>query len=202
LSEGTPRRAVSIVRWALGLIACSSAAHAANCALTVEANDVIQFNARAMQVDPKCSAVELTLKHVGRQEAHVLGHDWVLAKSSDVAALVNAGIAAGFEHGYVPPGDRRVIAATKIVGGGEAATISFSTAGLEPGGDYVFFCSYPGHTSMMRGRFQFGSKERLASSREYRHPANSSWGDDGPDSCLRLYCHRAPRPHSSPALRR
>jgi azurin len=154
-----------VLPWTLALAACSGAAHAANCQLTIEANDMMQYNSRALQVDPTCSAVELTLKHVGKQEAHVLGHDWVLARSSDVSALANAGMAAGFEHGYLPSGDHRIIAATKIVGGGQVATISFSTAGLEPGGDYSFFCSYPGHTSLMKGRFQFGTKERVASTR-------------------------------------
>jgi azurin len=164
-ARSLPPRAARIARWAFALAVCSGAAHAANCQLHIEANDMVQFNARTLQVDPECSAVELTLRHVGQQQAHVLGHDWVLARSTDVAALANAGMSAGFDRGYLPTGDRRIIAATRIVGGGESATISFSTAGLEPGGDYSFFCSYPGHTSLMRGRFQFGSKERLASNR-------------------------------------
>jgi len=154
-----------VVRWALALTACSGAAQAANCQLTVEANDMIQFNARALQVDASCSEVQLTLHHVGKMEAHVLGHDWVLARSADVSAIANAGIAAGFDKGYLPTGDKRILAATRIVGGGEATTITFSTANLVPGGDYAFFCSYPGHTSMMRGRFQLAAKESLAANR-------------------------------------
>ena len=151
--------------WQLGvaLAACATgAAQAANCQLNVEANDMIQFNARALQVDVGCSEVQLTLHHVGRMEAHVLGHDWVLARSADVAGIASAGIAAGFDKGYLPTGDKRILAATRIVGGGESTTISFSTANLVPGGDYSFFCSYPGHTSMMRGRFQVAAKESLA----------------------------------------
>jgi azurin len=154
--------------WQLALLlatGAAGAAHAANCQLKIEANDLIQFNARALQVDAACAEVQLTLQHVGKQDAHVLGHDWVLARSADVSALANAGIAAGFDKGYLPPGDKRVIAATKIVGGGEATTISFSTAGLVAGGDYSFFCSYPGHMSMMRGRFQLTPKDSLASNR-------------------------------------
>ena len=151
--------------WQLGLTLVASAtgaAHAGNCQLIVEANDMMQFNARALQVDAHCAEVQLTLRHVGKQEAHVLGHDWVLARSSDVGALASAGIAAGYEKGYLPPGDKRVIAATKIVGGGETTTITFSTANLTAGSDYSFFCSYPGHSSMMRGRFQITGKESLA----------------------------------------
>ena len=147
----------------VALATCAAgAAHAANCQLNVEANDMIQFNARALQVDAGCSEVQLTLHHVGKMEAHVLGHDWVLARSADVAGIASAGIAAGFDKGYLPPGDKRILAATRIVGGGESTTISFSTANLVPGGDYAFFCSYPGHTSMMRGRFQLAAKESLA----------------------------------------
>ena len=153
----------SALRLGVALAAMTAGtAHAANCQLVIEANDMMQFNARALQVDASCSEVQLTLHHVGKMEAHVLGHDWVLARSADVSALANAGIAAGFDKGYLPPGDKRILAATKIVGGGEATTISFSTANLVPGGDYSFFCSYPGHTSMMRGRFQLAAKESLA----------------------------------------
>lgn len=151
--------------WQLGvaLAACATGtARAANCQLSVEANDMIQFNARALQVDSACGEVQLTLHHVGKMEAHVLGHDWVLARSADVSAIASAGIVAGFDKGYLPPGDKRILAATRIVGGGETTTITFSTANLVPGGDYSFFCSYPGHTSMMRGRFQVVGRENLA----------------------------------------
>jgi azurin len=156
----------SALRLGVALAAMTAGtAHAANCQLIIEANDMMQFNARALQVDGGCSEVQLTLHHVGKMEAHVLGHDWVLARSADVSAIANAGIAAGFDKGYLPPGDKRILAATRIVGGGEATTITFSTANLMPGGDYSFFCSYPGHTSMMRGRFQLAAKESLAANR-------------------------------------
>ena len=154
--------------WQLALALAASAAgaaHAGNCQLIVEANDMIQFNARALQVDASCAEVQLTLHHVGKMEAHVLGHDWVLARTADVGALASAGIAAGFDKGYLPAGDKRVIASTRIVGGGEVTTITFSTSNLVAGGDYSFFCSYPGHTSMMRGRFQVTGKESLATNR-------------------------------------
>lgn len=129
-------------------------ARADNCQLTVLANDMIQYNTRALKVDSSCRKVELTLRHVGKQDAHVLGHDWVLARTTDVPALASAGVGAGFDHGYLPADDARIIAATKIVGGGESTTITIDMSRLAVGGDYSFFCSYPGHSPMMRGRFQ------------------------------------------------
>ena len=154
-------------RWPLGLalLAIAAAAQADNCHLSIEANDLMQFNARALQIDPDCKDIQLTLKHVGKQPAHVLGHDWVLARSSDVAALSNAGIAAGRDNGYVPKGDQRIIASTRVVGGGEETTVTFSAAALVPGVDYSYFCSYPGHATFMRGRLMLADKTKLATSR-------------------------------------
>ncbi len=158
---------VQAVRY-LGLLiamAGAGAAQAANCHLNIEANDLMQFNARALEIDPDCKDIQLTLKHVGKQPAHVLGHDWVLARTSDVAALANAGIAAGLDKGYLPQGDHRIIAATKVVGGGEETTISFNASALVPGVDYSYFCSYPGHSTFMRGRVMVADKAKLAVNR-------------------------------------
>jgi azurin len=72
-------------------------------------------------------------------------------------------MAAGFERGYLPAGDQRILAATNIVGGGQASSITFKTEKLVPGGDYTFFCSFPGHAALMRGRFVFGTPQRVSS---------------------------------------
>jgi azurin len=90
----------------------------------------------------------------------------VLARDSDVSALVNAGLAAGAVRGYLPQSDPRIIAATRIVGGGESTTVKFSTAGLVQGTRYAFFCTTPGHSAMMHGRFEFGAGARLAEARK------------------------------------
>jgi azurin len=142
---------------AAALLAGSKLAMASECQLSIEANDMIQFNQRVLSVPTSCTEVELTLRHVGVQPASVLGHNWVLAKSRDVAAVAIAGMNAGLTHDYQPAADARVIASTKVIGGGQTATIKFSTAGLTPNADYSFFCSAPGHTAMMKGKFYFGT---------------------------------------------
>ena len=146
-------------------VATGGAARATECQLTIQANDMIQYDARVLSVPADCPQVELTLRHVGKQQARVLGHNWVLARTADVTAIVNAGMSAGFQHDFLPEGDQRIIAATKVVGGGESTTITFSMSKLTPGGDYSFFCSYPGHRPMMHGRFQIGAASGLAANR-------------------------------------
>jgi len=121
------------------------------CAVSVESNDQIQFVQKELRVSAGCAEVTVTLKHIGQLAANIMGHNWVLAASTDWQALGAAGAAAGPPN-YVPTDDR-VIAATDVIGGGEEITISFDISGLEAGGDYTYFCSFPGHYLLMNGKF-------------------------------------------------
>lgn len=144
------------------LLLAGGVAYADPCKLAIDSNDMMQFSAHELAVPANCSDVELTLRHAGQLPAKVMGHDWVLAKDSDMSAIVNAGLAAGLSHGFLPENDKRIIAATKVVGGGESATVKFSTAALVQGARYVFFCTSPGHSAVMRGKFLFGDPTRVA----------------------------------------
>jgi azurin len=59
---------------------------------------------------------------------------------------------AGAAAGYVPKGDARIIAATPVIGGGAGTSTMFPGSKLTPGGDYTFFCSFPGHSAIMKGK--------------------------------------------------
>ncbi len=143
------------------LLFASALAHADPCKIDIESNDMMQFSAHELSVPSACTDVEVTLKHSGKLPAKVMGHDWVLAKEADMSGIVNAGLAAGANHGYLPAGDARIIAATKVVGGGESTTVKFSTGALQEGLRYAFFCTSPGHSSIMRGKFVFGGAMRV-----------------------------------------
>src|ERR1700737_3861807 len=132
-----------------------SAAMADACQLVINATDLMRFEQQTLQVEPQCTEVEVTLHHVGKLPARAMGHNWVLTKTADVASVAHAGINAGLANNYQKPGDTRILASTKIIGGGESSTVRFSTAPLEPGTSYSYFCSAPGHFSLMRGRFVF-----------------------------------------------
>ena len=146
----------------LVLILAAQAVRADPCKVSIEANDNMQFNTHAIAVPTSCEQVELTLRHSGKLSAKVMGHDWVLAKDGDVSAIVNGGLSAGFTHGFLPQNDKRIIAATKVVGGGETDTITFNTSSLASGSRYVFFCTSPGHSTVMRGAFVFEDATRVA----------------------------------------
>jgi azurin len=127
------------------------------CQLNINATDQMRFEQQTLQVDAQCTEVEVILHNTGKLPANIMGHDWVLTKTADVASVANAGVGAGLANNYQKPGDKRIIAATKIIGGGENSTIQFSTTQLAPGVSYSYFCSAPGHFSIMKGRFVYNA---------------------------------------------
>ena len=142
----------------ISLLAMAGNAFAADkvCKLEITGTDAMQFDKKELSVAGDCTQVEVTLHHSGKLPAQAMGHNWVLAKTADVAGVSSDGIAAGFANDHIKKDDARVIAHTKIVGGGQTTSITFPTSALTKGGAYTFFCSFPGHSSIMKGVFKFG----------------------------------------------
>jgi azurin len=126
------------------------------CKLEISGTDAMQYDKKELSVAPDCTQVELTLHHAGKLPAQAMGHNWVLAKTSDMAGIASDGIAAGFANDHIKTGDTRVIAHTKIVGGGQSASVTFPVSALKKGESYSYFCSFPGHSSIMKGAFKIG----------------------------------------------
>ena len=131
-------------------------AFAADCTVEIEGNDAMQFNKPAIEVSQACKEFTVKLKHSGKMPKQAMGHNWVLAKSSDVSGIASDGVGAGFAKDHIKDGDARVIAHTKIVGGGQTTTVTFPTSKLKAGESYTYFCSFPGHSSIMKGTLKIG----------------------------------------------
>lgn len=142
---------------AAGLLA-SQLALAADCSLTIDSNDAMQFSPTELTVDASCKQVELTLTHSGTLPRNAMGHNWVLTTDADAQAVNQDGMQAGLDNQYVKPDDARVIAFTPVIGGGETTTITFSVDKLDANGKYTFFCSFPGHFAIMKGQFRVAAK--------------------------------------------
>jgi len=144
--------------WAAGLVAMvlSPAAMARVCAVSIDSTDQMTFNRSEIAVAADCTEVALTLHHRGRLTATAMGHNWVLTRTADYHPVAMAGMRGTLADSYLPRHDPRVLAHTGVIGGGQSATVRFSTRALKPGGDYTYFCSFPGHFAMMKGRFRFG----------------------------------------------
>ena len=133
----------------------SSVAAAKTCQLEIEGTDQMTYNKKELAVAADCTEVQLTLKHTGKMPVTAMGHNWVLTETKDMQAAATAGMSAGATSNYVKEGPQ-VIAHTKLVGGGQSTSVTFPTSKLKKGGDYTFFCSFPGHWAVMKGKLKFG----------------------------------------------
>ena len=141
---------------ALTALGLPAAAHADACKLEISGNDLMQYDKKELAVPASCKEITVTLHHAGRQPREAMGHDWVLVKTADLAAVAQAGLSAGLDNNYVAPGDKRVLAHTRVIGGGETTSVTFAASILSKGGDYSYLCTFPGHSALMHGKFKFG----------------------------------------------
>ena len=140
-----------------GLSFAALPAHAASCDITIEGNDAMQFNVKNIDVPKSCKKFSVTLKHVGKMPKTAMGHNIVVSTAADMQSVINDGMAAGAAADYVKAGDTRVLAHSKVIGGGETTKFDIDVSKLKAGTDYAFFCSFPGHVALMKGTLKLGS---------------------------------------------
>jgi azurin len=128
-----------------------SFAMADECAVTVTGNDAMQFDVKAITIGKACKNFTVTLKHSGKLAKNVMGHNWVLSKTEDSQAIATDGLSAGVDKDYLKAGDTRIIAHTKVIGSGESTSVTLPLDKITKGGNYTFFCSFPGHIALMKG---------------------------------------------------
>ena len=141
-----------------------SASFADECSVTIHGTDTMKFqNADGKPLSTivakkKCAELKLTLKHVGRLPAAAMGHNWILVESKDLDEVSKQASSLGPTKGYTPKVGGKVLAATKLLGGASGDlkedTISIKLDALQAGKDYTFFCSFPGHLGLMKGKFE------------------------------------------------
>ncbi|MEM9303444.1 MAG: azurin [Pseudomonadota bacterium] len=138
---------------ALLLADASDAADGDPCNVTIKVRDSIAFSTTELSVPSTCSEVSVTLEHIGQMPKTAMGHNWVLLPADDLQEIAMAAMTATAESSYIPEGEDRIVAYTKIIGGGESDTVTFSLSDLEEGTEYAYVCTFPGHWSVMRGKF-------------------------------------------------
>lgn len=142
------------MRLALSILALLAAGsvQAANCTIDLKGDDMMKFDQKSVTVSSTCETITINLQHVGKLPAQTMGHNVVISPTASYQAAAQDGMKAGLDNNYVPPNDDRVIANTKVIGGGETTSVSFPGSKLKAGGDYTFYCSFPGHWAIMNGK--------------------------------------------------
>jgi len=116
--------------------------------IALASDDLMQFDKNELKVKAG-KKVTLTLRHTGKMDKLIMGHNFVLLKSGTDVAGYAAKAAAASKTEYIPEGDE-TLAHTKLIGGGESTAITFDPPAP---GTYDFICSFPGHFGVMQGKF-------------------------------------------------
>ncbi|PWH84292.1 azurin [Algibacter marinivivus] len=117
--------------------------------ITITGNDAMQFNKKEIKVEAG-KKVKVTLRHIGKMDKNVMGHNFVLLRKGVNAMAFGNMAASARDNDYIPNGTKDVIAHTKMLGGGETDVIEFDAP---EAGTYEFLCSFPGHSAIMKGKF-------------------------------------------------
>lgn len=113
-------------------------------------NDLMQFNKKEIRVKAG-QEVTVTLRHIGKLELMVMGHNFVLLKQGvDLPTFANAAAEVGKDGDWIPNNGEDIIAHTNMIGGGQTASVTFTAP---EAGSYDFLCSFSGHWATMKGKF-------------------------------------------------
>jgi azurin len=137
------------------LVLSSTSLMAAECSIDIQSTDQMRYSTDNIVVDKSCKQFTVNLQHTGTMPSNVMGHNWVLTTAADMQGAMMEGMSAGVANNYVKVDDARVIAHTKVIGGGEKDSVTFDTSKLKEGESYAFFCSFPGHSALMKGTLAF-----------------------------------------------
>jgi len=143
----------------LALLAAAPAVawSAEHCAVEIHGTDQMTFDKAEITIPKACTSFTVTLAHPGEMPKNVMGHNWVLSSQADMQDVLDDGLKAGEAQDYVKPGDTRVIAHTRLIGGGEKDSVTLDTRSLKAGTAYSFYCSFPFHSTLMKGTLALGS---------------------------------------------
>src|SRR5690606_920315 len=115
--------------------------------IVLNSNDQMKFDKTEIKIKAG-EKIKLVLNHTGKLPKNAMGHNFVLlTKGTDVQKFATAAMNEKATE-YIP--SKRVLAHTKLIGGGESTTIEFTAPAK---GTYDFICSFPGHYAMMKGKF-------------------------------------------------
>jgi len=126
------------------------AAFASEAKIEIDSNDQMQYDKKAFEV-VEGQKVTLTLTHSGQLPKVAMGHNVVILKPGTSVPEFAMKCAPAAATDYIPQDAETkalIIAHTKMLGGGEKDTITFTAPAP---GEYPFLCSFPGHFAMMQG---------------------------------------------------
>ena len=127
---------------------CSRAPEAPPKDVKIQADDKMRYDVTAFDASPG-QKISVTITNIGTTPKFSMGHNFVLLDRAINTGNVQASFldkaSVEASHDYVPPGDKNVLAHSKLLGPGESEVVTFNAPYIP--GEYLYLCSFPGHYS-------------------------------------------------------
>ena len=137
--------------FAAPMLLSAQAQAAAVCDANIEVTEAMAYTVKNIDVPKTCKTFTVNLKAQGTMAKTVMGHNIVITKEADKEGVVEDGGTAGAASNFIKAKDARVVAHSNVIGGGESTSVKFKVKALNAKEKYVFFCSFPGHSAIMKG---------------------------------------------------
>ena len=127
---------------------------ASNCEIKIEGSDMMKYNVAEITLDTSCKQTKISLKHAGKLPINAMGHNVVIVEEKNLSKITQQiNFSLGVEKGYLPKSED-IIYISAMVGGGDTTELEMDMSKLDKTKSYVFFCSFPGHWALMRGKIK------------------------------------------------
>ena len=125
---------------------------AKDCSMEIQSSDMMRYDKQTINVNISCKSFKILLKHSGKLPKNVMGHNIVIIKTDDFSKVTSRiSMEHGLKKGYLPEIEE-IIFKSEVIGGGEETILELNPSKLSNGIDYTFFCSFPGHYTIMKGK--------------------------------------------------
>ena len=127
---------------------------ASNCEILIEGSDMMKYDVAEITLDTSCEQTKISLKHAGKLPINAMGHNVVIVEEKNLSKITQQiNFSLGVEKGYLPESED-IIFISAMVGGGDTTELEMDMSKLDKTKSYVFFCSFPGHWALMRGKIK------------------------------------------------
>ncbi len=107
---------------------------------TAKGAEEFKFVQTALQA-PAGSRIRVRLNNM-TDPGDEVGHNWVLVKPGQEKSVLDNGIKAGDNNDWLDVKDPGIVAATRLIEGGQRDSVTFNAP---PPGTYTFVCTFPEH---------------------------------------------------------
>lgn len=121
------------------------------CSVVVQVDDTLRMSPASIEVPDGCEEFDVLLRHVGRLPKVATPRNWVLTRQEDANGVASDAELAGAKHDWLKQNDRRVLAASSVIGRGESVRVSIPLKELVPGVQYTYLSTIPGFSPVLRG---------------------------------------------------